>query len=47
MRARSSSAWPPYATYTVAITFRVCFTFGLLTTIYNWCARAPGVLPKL
>ena len=29
------------------MTFRVCFTFGLLTTIYNWCARAPGVLPKL
>ena len=24
--------------YTVAMTFRVCFTFGLLTVIYNWCA---------
>ncbi len=24
------------------MTFRVCFTFGLLTVIYNWCARAPG-----
>lgn len=25
-----------YARYTVAMTFRICFTFGLLTTIYNW-----------
>ncbi|KAK9905068.1 hypothetical protein WJX75_009176 [Coccomyxa subellipsoidea] len=25
-----------YAKYTVAMTFRICFTFGLLTTIYNW-----------
>ena len=22
--------------YTVAMTFRICFTFGLLTTIYNF-----------
>ncbi len=28
-----------YAKYTVAMTFRIAFTFGLLTTIYNWvCA---------
>jgi magnesium-transporting ATPase (P-type) len=27
-----------YAKYTVAMTFRICFTFGLLTTIYNWRA---------
>ena len=27
-----------YSKYTVAMTFRVCFTFGLLTVIYNWCA---------
>lgn len=26
-----------YARYTVAMTFRICFTFGLLTVIYNWC----------
>ncbi|KAI8467454.1 MAG: putative plasma membrane-type proton ATPase [Monoraphidium minutum] len=25
-----------YAKYTVAMTFRVCFTFGLLTVMYNW-----------
>ncbi len=25
-----------YAKYTVAMTFRVCFTFGILTTVYNW-----------
>lgn len=25
-----------YAKYTVAMTFRICFTFGLLTVIYNW-----------
>ncbi|KAL3143237.1 hypothetical protein ABBQ38_002088 [Trebouxia sp. C0009 RCD-2024] len=25
-----------YSKYTVAMTFRICFTFGLLTTIYNW-----------
>ncbi|GBF93844.1 plasma-membrane proton-efflux P-type ATPase [Raphidocelis subcapitata] len=25
-----------YAKYTVAMTFRVCFTFGLLTVAYNW-----------
>jgi hypothetical protein len=25
-----------YAKYTVAMTFRIAFTFGLLTTIYNW-----------
>lgn len=27
-----------FTKYTVAMTFRVCFTFGLLTVIYNWCA---------
>ena len=25
-----------YSRYTVAMTFRVCFTFGLLTVIYDW-----------
>lgn len=25
-----------YAKYTVASTFRICFTFGLLTVIYDW-----------
>eukprot|EP00122_Pirum_gemmata_P004649 Pgem_evm1s4231 len=25
-----------YAKYTVAMTFRICFTFGLLTVIYDW-----------
>jgi H+-transporting ATPase len=25
-----------YAKYTVSMTFRICFTFGLLTVIYNW-----------
>jgi hypothetical protein len=25
-----------YSKYTVAMTFRVCFTFGLLTVIYDW-----------
>ncbi|CAL8464533.1 g4068 [Coccomyxa elongata] len=25
-----------YAKYTVAMTFRICFTFGILTTVYNW-----------
>ena len=29
-----------YSKYTVAMTFRVCFTFGLLTVIYNWCATS-------
>ena len=33
-----------YAKYTVAMTFRICFTFGLLTVIYNWCAL-PGPCP--
>lgn len=27
-----------YSKYTVAMTFRICFTFGLLTVIYDWCA---------
>lgn len=27
-----------YAKYTIAMTFRICFTFGLLTVIYNWWA---------
>ena len=30
-----------YAKYTVAMTFRICFAFGLLTTIYNWRALGP------
>ena len=25
-----------YAKYTVAMTFRICLTFGILTTVYNW-----------
>jgi H+-transporting ATPase len=25
-----------YAKYTVSMTFRICFTFGLLTVIYDW-----------
>ncbi|EIE19189.1 plasma-membrane proton-e [Coccomyxa subellipsoidea C-169] len=25
-----------YAKYTVAMTFRICFTFGILTIAYNW-----------
>ncbi|RMZ54903.1 hypothetical protein APUTEX25_000420 [Auxenochlorella protothecoides] len=25
-----------YSRYTVAMTFRICFTFGLLTVIYDW-----------
>ncbi len=25
-----------YSKYTVAMTFRICFTFGLLTVIYNF-----------
>ena len=37
-----------YAKYTIAMTFRICFTFGLLTVIYNWwaglgwCTPFPG-----
>jgi heme A synthase len=33
-----------YSKYTVAMTFRICFTFGLLTVIYDWCARSPPLL---
>ena len=36
MRALCSCAMTTYSKYTVAMTFRICFTFGLLTTIYNW-----------
>jgi H+-transporting ATPase len=25
-----------YSRYTVAMTFRITFTFGLLTVIFNW-----------
>ena len=25
------------AKYTVAMTFRICFTFGILTVVYDWC----------
>lgn len=31
-----------YAKYTIAMTFRICFTFGLLTVIYNWWAGLRG-----
>ena len=27
-----------YSKYTVAMTFRIAFTFGLLTVLYDWCA---------
>ena len=30
-----------YAKYTVAMTFRICFTFGILTVVYNWCVPRP------
>ena len=33
-----------YSKYTVAMTFRICFTFGLLTVIYNWCASPCSLL---
>ena len=26
-----------YSKYTVAMTFRIAFTFGLLTVLYDWC----------
>ena len=26
-----------YAKYTIAMTFRICLTFGVLTVTYNWC----------
>eukprot|EP00983_Pelagomonas_calceolata_P133483 1161968-Pelagomonas_calceolata.AAC.6 len=26
-----------YSKYTIAMTFRICFTFGLITVIYDWC----------
>ena len=25
-----------YAKYTVAMTFRICLTFGILTVVYDW-----------
>jgi hypothetical protein len=31
-----------YARYTVAMTFRVCLTFGLLTVAYNWVRDLGG-----
>lgn len=33
-----------YAKYTVAMTFRICFTFGILTVVYNWCLLPPSLL---
>ena len=30
---------PCAAKYTVSVTFRICFTFGLLTVIYDWWVR--------
>lgn len=35
-----------YSRYTVAMTFRICFTFGLITVIYDWWARE-GAMPVL
>ena len=32
-----------FTRYTVGMTFRVCFTFGLLTVIYDWCAPARSI----
>ena len=34
-----------YAKYTVAMTFRVCLTFGILTVVYDW--RALPLPPPL
>lgn len=34
-----------YAKYTVAMTFRICFTFGLLTVLYNWWAMGAATPP--
>ena len=31
-----------YSRYTVAMTFRICFTFGLITVIYDWCVGGVG-----
>jgi cytochrome bd-type quinol oxidase subunit 1 len=31
-----------YSRYTVAMTFRICFTFGLITVIYDWCVHGTG-----
>ena len=31
-----------YAKYTVAMTFRICFTFGLITVIYDWYEGGGG-----
>ncbi len=33
-----------YSKYTVAMTFRICFTFGLLTVIYDWWALSTATL---
>lgn len=33
-----------YSKYTVAMTFRICFTFGLLTVIYDWCGPHAGLI---
>ena len=30
-----------YSKYTVAMTFRIAFTFGLLTVLYDWCVPRP------
>ena len=27
---------PSFAADTIAMTFRICFTFGILTCVYNW-----------
>ena len=31
-----------YAKYTVAMTFRICLTFGILTVVYDWSALVQG-----
>lgn len=43
-----------YAKYTIAMTFRICLTFGVLTVVYDWsaftsafdssCPVAPGCI---
>ena len=36
-----------FTKYTVATTFRICFTFGLLTVIYNWYGLARRIRLKV
>ena len=36
LRTICSAGMTTYSKYTVATTFRISFTFGLITVIYNW-----------